>query len=162
MIAGLAQPGDDTVGGGQRVPGAFLGAVWGQVAGGVTGLAGYSVHRTLKESKKQGDPLALTSGAKKFLGRTLGGVVIGGGVGTAAGALGGRGLGQMVGQALGGPGAASVGGSVGGWLGALGLAYGGAKLGAGIGSGRLLGTSPFQPPSEDGKKPPENPGTKVS
>ena len=143
-------------------PGAFLGAVWGQVAGGVTGLAGYSVHRTLKESKKQGDPLALTSGDKKFLGRTLGGAVIGGGVGTAAGALGGRALGQMVGQALGGPGAASVGGSVGGWLGALGLAYGGAKLGAGIGSGRLLGTSPFQPPSEDGKKPPENPGTKVS
>lgn len=131
-------------------PGAFLGALWGQAAGGVTGLAGYSIHRTLKEAKKEGDPLALTSSDKQFLKKTVGGAVVGAGVGTVAGAMGGRLLGQMVGQAFGGPGAASVMGSVGGWVGALSLAYGGGKLGAGIGSGRLLGKEPLQSPENPG------------
>lgn len=126
-------------------PGAFLGALWGQMAGGMIGLGGYAVHRTLSQSKKDGDPLALTAGDKKFLKGTLGGAVAGAGVGTLAGALGGRALGQWVGNAVGGPAAASTLGSVGGWLGGLSLAYGGAKLGASAGSGRLFGQPPIDP-----------------
>ena len=129
-------------------PGAVLGALWGQVAGGMTGLAGYSIHRTIKNSK-EGDPLALTASDKRFLGRTLGGAVAGAGVGTVAGALGGRALGQAVGNAVGGAATASFLGSVGGWLGGLSLAYGGARLGAGVGSGRLLGKSVLGPTSSD-------------
>jgi hypothetical protein len=131
-------------------PGAFLGALWGQVAGGMTGLAGYSVHRTLKNSKED-DPMALTGSDKRFLGRTLGGAVVGAGAGTVAGAIGGRAVGELLGNAVGSPSTASFLGSVGGWLGGLSLAYGGAKLGAGLGSGRLLGNSPIDPkkPGED-------------
>jgi hypothetical protein len=129
-------------------PGAVLGALWGQVAGGMTGLAGYSIHRTLKNSK-DGDPLALTGSDKRFLGRTLGGAVVGAGAGTVAGALGGRALGEMVGNAVGGAATGSFLGSVGGWLGGLTLAYGGAKLGAGVGSGRLLGKPSIGPQNPD-------------
>jgi len=119
--------------------GAIVGALWGQMAGGAIGLAGYSVHRVLSESKKERDPLALTAADRKFLGKTVGGAVVGGTAGTLAAGAGGRLLGTTVGQAIGDPALAGFLGSLGGWVGGLAGAYGGAKLGAGLGSGRLLG-----------------------
>jgi hypothetical protein len=119
--------------------GAVLGALWGQVAGGMIGLGGYSIHRTLSEGNKQDDPLALTASDKRFLKGTIGGAVAGAGVGTVAGAVGGRMVASALGQAIGGPGTASILGSIGGWAGGLAGAYGGGRLGAGVGSGRLLG-----------------------
>lgn len=119
--------------------GAAVGGVWGQLAGAAGGLAVYGIGRTLKASKKNQDPLALTSGDKKFLGGLVGGAILGGGVGTAAGTLAGKTAGELLGGFVAGPTGASVGGTVGGWGGALAGAFGGAKLGAAIGSGRLRG-----------------------
>lgn len=130
--------------------GAFVGTLWGQAAGGIIGLAGYSIHRAMSESKDKQDPLALTRGDRRFLQRTVGGAVAGGTAGTIAGALGGRLAGRAVGNAIGSPVTASILSSVGGWVGGLGLAYGGAKLGAGLGSGRLLG-KPLDPNQDSPK-----------
>lgn len=126
--------------------GAVLGALWGQAAGGITGLAAYSVSRTL--SQDNDDPLALTKSDRKFLGRTAAGAVAGGAAGTLGGVVAGRFLGHTAGQAFGDAGLASVLGSVGSWVGGLAGAYGGAKLGAGVGSGRLLGKEIYGEPPQ--------------
>lgn len=129
--------------------GAVMGALWGQVAGGMVGLGGYAALRTIKQDKKENDPLRLTADDRQFLRRTVGAAVVGGTAGTVAGALGGRAVGEAVGTALGGSGVGQLLGSVGGWTGALAAGYGGAKLGAAVGSGRLFGKGPEQTPQED-------------
>ncbi len=122
--------------------GAAIGSMWGQVAGGMAGLGLYGAFRTMKGDLKDGHPLALTKGDKKFLAGLAGGAIVGGGLGPVGGSMGGKALGELLGGLAFGPTGAATLGTVGGWAGGLAGAYGGARAGAALGSGRLFQRKP--------------------
>ncbi len=112
------------------VVGGIGGLMWGQLSGAALGFGGYTAAQTLRQDRREGDPLALTGGDKAWLGKVLGPTLVGGVGGTIAGGYLGAMAGEAIGAAVGGPVGAVTGGFLGRAAGVMGGSYALAKAGA--------------------------------